>query len=116
MFGTYSAGLNGVLTTCLACAARARANRLITVLFVGVIVARDAPANNGLLRPATPPTVPVHTVVFPVVGIAPVKSPVCGHAANGGDPLDTTTKKNKQQKHILKKIQQKTFPFSWKIL
>lgn len=76
----------------MACAARARASRLITVRLVGVIVARDAPARRGLLRPATLPTVPVHTVVvFPVVGIDPVKSPVCGHVVNGGEPLDTTT-------------------------
>ena len=51
--------------SCFACAALARARRLITVRFVGVIDARGPAASSGLLRPAA-------TVIPPTEGTAVV--------------------------------------------
>lgn len=52
---TYSGPLWKVAGSCLACAALARASRLMTVRLVGVIDVLGPPARSGLLRP-TPVT------------------------------------------------------------
>lgn len=65
--------------SCLACAARALASRLITVRFVGVMDVLGPPASSGLLRPPTA----VARTPAPTAATAPFTPPLS--AAELGD-------------------------------
>lgn len=65
--GSYSAVPRWKVDNCLACAALALANRLITVRFVGVMEVLGPPVNNGLFLP---PITDVATAVVVLFAVA----------------------------------------------